>query len=262
MVYPEDDEGTEEGGFMVMVLPPPVTFNLRFPGQYYDTENKLFYNLNRYYNPELGRYMEPDPIGLEGGLNVYNYVAGNPVDNVDPSGLCLGPLVIGCYELAVAVTPTIGRFVYLNAPRIGAFIEGLSPAAAGSVSVAGAASAISKVEGRATSEATSVMSAAKLRTQLSAEEMAFGHAFSKHVGEFKDIGISNKEQFQRFAENVITNPSSVRYASDGRIFYLQESTKTIAIRNPNAEGTIFRPKNWSNYINSNSVPKRALPYER
>ncbi|MFX7151998.1 RHS repeat-associated core domain-containing protein, partial [Acinetobacter baumannii] len=46
-----------------------------------------FYNHNRFYNPELGRYMEPDPIGLEGGLNPYAYAANNPVMNVDPSGL-------------------------------------------------------------------------------------------------------------------------------------------------------------------------------
>ena len=46
------------------VAPPSiqiVKFNLRFPGQYYDQQSGLFYNLNRYYNPELGRYMQPDP---------------------------------------------------------------------------------------------------------------------------------------------------------------------------------------------------------
>lgn len=64
-----------------------VTFNLRFPGQYYDAESGQHYNLNRFYNPELGRYMEPDPIGLEGGLNPYAYAGNNPVSNVDPSGL-------------------------------------------------------------------------------------------------------------------------------------------------------------------------------
>lgn len=68
-----------------------VTFNLRFPGQYYDEFTGLHYNLNRYYNPELGRYMEPDPIGLEGGLNPYVYADNNPLSNVDPSGLdCIG----------------------------------------------------------------------------------------------------------------------------------------------------------------------------
>ncbi|CAM4132194.1 hypothetical protein F901_03000 [Acinetobacter dispersus] len=64
-----------------------ITFNLRFPGQYYDAYSQLFYNHNRYYNPELGRYMEADPIGLEGGLNPYAYAGSNPVMNVDPSGL-------------------------------------------------------------------------------------------------------------------------------------------------------------------------------
>lgn len=66
-----------------------VTFNLRFPGQYYDVDSKQMYNLNRYYNPELGRYMEPDPIGLEGGLNPYAYAGNSPVMNVDPSVLAL-----------------------------------------------------------------------------------------------------------------------------------------------------------------------------
>jgi RHS repeat-associated protein len=72
------------------VAPPSVQtvkFNLRFPGQYYDEITKQHYNLNRYYNPEIGRYMEPDPIGLEGGLNPYAYAGSNPVNNVDPSGL-------------------------------------------------------------------------------------------------------------------------------------------------------------------------------
>lgn len=63
-----------------------VKFNLRFPGQYYDEFTGLHYNLNRYYNPELGRYMEPDPIGLEGGSNPYAYAGSNPISNVDPSG--------------------------------------------------------------------------------------------------------------------------------------------------------------------------------
>ncbi|MDC5386252.1 RHS repeat protein [Acinetobacter baumannii] len=65
-----------------------ITFNLRFPGQYYDVGTNQFYNHNRFYNPELGRYMEPDPIGLEGGLNPYAYAGSNPVMNTDSTGLC------------------------------------------------------------------------------------------------------------------------------------------------------------------------------
>jgi RHS repeat-associated protein len=46
----------------------------RFPGQYYDSETGLHYNYFRYYNPQTGRYITPDPIGLEGGINLFTYV--------------------------------------------------------------------------------------------------------------------------------------------------------------------------------------------
>lgn len=61
--------------------------NLRFPGQYYDVETGLSYNYFRDYDPETGRYVESDPMGLEAGLNTYAYVSGNPLANIDPLGL-------------------------------------------------------------------------------------------------------------------------------------------------------------------------------
>jgi RHS repeat-associated protein len=59
----------------------------RFPGQYYDAETGLHYNYFRYYNPQTGRYITPDPIGLEGGVNLFSYVENNPMRLVDPWGL-------------------------------------------------------------------------------------------------------------------------------------------------------------------------------
>ena len=59
----------------------------RFPGQYYDSETGLHYNYFRYYDPSTGRYVTPDPIGLEGGINLFLYVAANPVRWIDPLGL-------------------------------------------------------------------------------------------------------------------------------------------------------------------------------
>jgi RHS repeat-associated protein len=64
-----------------------ATVNLRFPGQYYDSESTLHYNWNRYYNPATGRYVSSDPIGLEGGLNTYLYAFASPLVLIDPEGL-------------------------------------------------------------------------------------------------------------------------------------------------------------------------------
>ncbi|MBY3718729.1 RHS repeat domain-containing protein [Escherichia coli] len=60
--------------------------NLRFAGQYLDRETGLHYNTFRYYAPDMGRFLTPDPIGLAGGLNLYAY-APNPLGWIDPLGL-------------------------------------------------------------------------------------------------------------------------------------------------------------------------------
>lgn len=62
-------------------------FNLRFPGQYFDKETSVHYNYFRDYDPAVGRYVESDPIGLDGGVNIYIYVANNLLKYIDPNGL-------------------------------------------------------------------------------------------------------------------------------------------------------------------------------
>ena len=64
-----------------------VTNNLRFPGQYFDAETGLHYNLLRYYESRTGQYIRKDPIGLRGGPQLYGYVNNNPIRFIDPVGL-------------------------------------------------------------------------------------------------------------------------------------------------------------------------------
>ena len=69
------------------VVTATVQNNVRLPGQYHDRESGLKYNVNRDYDAAVGRYVQPDPLGLEAGPNIYAYVGGNPVNDVDPLGL-------------------------------------------------------------------------------------------------------------------------------------------------------------------------------
>lgn len=63
-----------------------ISFNLRFPGHYADDEIGLYYNRFRYYDPQLGRYLQSDPWGISGGFNLYAYRL-NPLGQVDVRGL-------------------------------------------------------------------------------------------------------------------------------------------------------------------------------
>ena len=71
-------------------------YNLRFPGQQFDAVVGLHYNYFRDYDPAVGRYVESDPIGLEGGLNLYDYAGLNPILRSDATGEYWKVIVEGC----------------------------------------------------------------------------------------------------------------------------------------------------------------------
>jgi len=70
-------------------------------GYYTDFETGLALCTHRYYDPHNGRWVTRDPIGYEGGVNLYGYVGGNPVVRNDSSGLLIGTLAVGAI-LAIA----------------------------------------------------------------------------------------------------------------------------------------------------------------
>jgi RHS repeat-associated protein len=90
---------------------------LRFAGQYFDKETNLHYNYFRNYDPSLARYGQSDPIGLEGGMNTYAYVAGSPLTHVDPLGLYMTTVQAYCMRFPSDCTEMMADMIE-NASRI------------------------------------------------------------------------------------------------------------------------------------------------
>ena len=102
-------------------------FNLRYPGQYFDKESELHYNGFRTYDPKTGRYTQPDPIGLAGGWNRFNYVGSNALAFSDPNGLAaqaVAPVAMALPAVMVgyAISPGFRGWVNNSAKQCAAAI--------------------------------------------------------------------------------------------------------------------------------------------
>ncbi|MGY2292801.1 two-partner secretion domain-containing protein [Pseudomonas sp. SDO528_S397] len=110
-------------------------------------------------------------------------------------------------------------------------------------------------DGTTSSGAENALNAGKRRAQLTADEIADGHAFEKHViqqGEYQDLGITTREEFSNHIEEIVNNPTSFRELSGGRSAYWDDASGTVVIRNPKAAdgGTAFRPTSGRTYFDN------------
>jgi RHS repeat-associated protein len=105
-------------------------YNLRFPGQYYDTETALNYNGFRDYDAANGRYVESDPLGLDGGIDTYTYADANPVSSQDSLGLLVPSITpaTGLVTLEWVAATAVGTYIYnANATAIQDALEKAFP---------------------------------------------------------------------------------------------------------------------------------------
>ena len=78
--------------------------SLRYTGREFDDETGLYYYRARFYDPLIGRFLQEDPIGFDGGINLYAYVNNNPVNANDPSGEVLNLVIGGGSSVALGYT--------------------------------------------------------------------------------------------------------------------------------------------------------------
>ncbi|MBS0211772.1 MAG: RHS repeat protein [Proteobacteria bacterium] len=93
-----------------------LMLDLRFPGQTFDAESGMSYNYFRDYDSSTGRYLQSDPIGLNGGINTYQFALSRPLSTVDPSGLIV---LLTCH---LAAAP-LGRLTNPNSYHCGIYMD-------------------------------------------------------------------------------------------------------------------------------------------
>lgn len=91
-----------------------------FTGWEWDSQTSLYFYRGRYYDPTLGRFLNEDPIGLLGGINLYTYVGNDPTNYVDPAGFVaitagslLGGIALGPVGWGILASSVVGAGIII-----------------------------------------------------------------------------------------------------------------------------------------------------
>lgn len=110
-------------GQEMFALNPNLSFDPSYTGQTYDIESGLYFYKSRYYNPKLGRFIQPDTVVPDGknlqAYNRYTYVNNNPLKYVDPTGhffwlAFIGAILLGA-AIGAATSAIFGGNIWLGA---------------------------------------------------------------------------------------------------------------------------------------------------
>jgi RHS repeat-associated protein len=241
----------------------------KYIGQYYDNDSALNYFNARYYNSFSGRFISQDRMFWSPekflmdpqSLNSYSYARNNPIVFLDSNGqspeewITLGywkqsgnQIIKGNYASDVTLFGTVGQVVtgifdfdlpgdirdivydfthwqwsWGHTGQTGLDFLGLVP-------VVGAFKYSDEV-GTLLKGGAKGVNAGDIKGISKA--IGGGHSFDKHLGEFKSLGITSKQDFTKHVKNIMEKPDITKSLSDGRMVYGQVSSKTIVIYDPN-----------------------------
>jgi filamentous hemagglutinin len=236
-----------------------------YQSQICDWESGKYYWKYRYYDTSTGRWLNHDPIGEWGGMNLYGFVCNSPVNNFDSDGRFWDSFA----EWELNILHSIKHFFIADPGEIKLADEGyragtglLEPirdANGNDITqdvIAGVALApleamavvplMPEMEG-----ADEVLLAAKTtKCEKVADAISRGHAYAKHVLKEGQFDGATASEFADMLQFVMEHPSATRALSNGRTAYYDANSGLVVIVNPNAAdmGTAFVPANPSQYF--------------
>jgi len=220
-----------------------ATTPLGYDAQYTSSDTGLIYLRNRVYDPTTAQFLTVDPAESITG-EPYAYTGDNPVNREDAVGLLWTPVAGG----AGGADAVCGATIEIPGVDIGTC--GAAGIATGAVAVGAAIGVVTAVAGNEGGDEgeAELKEHEQENTDCTANQIANGHAFEKHAGEF---GAETPEEFEQAIKDALESATRSRELSNGRTAYYDEETNTVVIVDPSSPdgGTIFKPSGGEEYFN-------------